>query len=113
MDNFTLGVQSAAYAIRLTFFSFIFNEAVWGFAVGMATATIIYAFFLSENPRNIPLFLTKTAPTSFTRIAERDVSGKFLASYTAFQKEYSRVRIAFYFALLAFLLVVVVAMLRL
>lgn len=112
MDNFIQGVQAAAFTIRITFYSFILNEGVWGFGVGFATATIIYAFFLSENPRYIPLFLTKTAPISFSRVAERDPGGKFLESYTSFQKEYSRVRIAFYFALLAFLLIILVALLR-
>jgi hypothetical protein len=113
MMNFLLALQSAEYAIRLTFVSFVYNEGVWGFAVGFAAATVIYAFFLSENPGNIPLYLTKTAPLSFNQVAQRDASGKFLASYTSFQKEYSRVRIAFYFALLAFFLVILVALLRL
>jgi len=112
MTNFLLALRSVEYAIRVTFIGFIYNEAVWGFAVGFASATVIYAFFLSENPRFIPLFLTKTASTSFTKVAERDPSGKYLASYTSFQKEYSRVRIAFYFALLAFLLIILVSLLR-
>lgn len=113
MSNFLLALQSAEYAIRLTLASFIYNEGVWGFGVGFAAATIIYAFFLSENPQHIPTYLTKTAASSFTQVAQRDASGKFLASYTAFQKEYSRVRIAFYFALLAFFLIILVALLRL
>ncbi|MBI5654560.1 hypothetical protein HZC53_02845 [Candidatus Uhrbacteria bacterium] len=112
MDNFLATIQSIAYAIKVTSLGIIRHQASWGFITGFSTATGLYAFITSENPRNLPAILTKDPQTSFSQLAPRAEGGTFQVSYTAFQREYNRVRLVFYLALFAFLILIAIAMLR-
>ncbi len=112
MDNFIATIQSVAYAIKVTSLGIVRHDASWGFVTGFCTATGLYAFITSENPRNLPSILTKDPQTSFSQVAPRGDSGTFLLSYTAFQREYNRVRIVFYLALFAFLILIGISLLR-
>ncbi len=98
--------------MRVTFLGLARHDASWGFVSGFLTATGLYAIITSENPSHVPTMLLNTEHESFNRIAPREPNGRIVVSYTAFQREYNRVRVLFYLALLAFLLIVVIAMLR-
>ena len=112
MDNFSSAVLSVGYAIRATLLALIRADATWGFFAGFLITTGLYAIIMSDNPRHIPLMLSKSAQDSFAEIHERGDDGRFCISYTAFQREYNRVRTAFYLALFALLVMVIVAMFR-
>lgn len=112
MDNFIASLQSVAYAIKVTSLGIVRHDATWGFVTGFSTATGLYAFITSENPRNLPAILTKDPQTSFSQLAPRETGGTFEVSYTSFQREYNRVRIVFYLALFAFLILIAIALLR-
>lgn len=112
MNTFVLALESVGHAIRVTFVSLAYHDATWGFLTGFATATGLYAIITSENPRHWPSMLTKSPHESFQSSAKRAPDGSFLVSYTAFQREYNRVRTVFYLAFLALLIVVIISLLR-
>ncbi len=95
-----------------TVIALIHHQLIWGFGLGFLASTFIHLFIATDVPRQIPLMVTKSAPDSFAKIAQRDERGAYIQSYTTFQKEHSRVRVAFYLALNTLLLVVLFALLR-
>lgn len=112
MENFIFGVQALGLSIRMTVIALINHPLMWGFGFGFLTSTIIHLFITTDVPRAIPLMMTRGVAESFQKIAPRDEKGAYELSYTAFQKEHSRVRIAFYSAFLAFLVVIGITLLR-
>lgn len=111
MINFLLAMQSVENDIRITVVRFFYNETARGFLFGFAAATLFYALLVSDKPGNIPLILTQPISATFTKLAKRDSEGRFTTSFTAFQKEYARVRITFSLAMVVFLLIVLTAVL--
>lgn len=112
MENFVFGIQALGLSVSVTVVALMNHPLVWGFGFGFLASTFIHLFIVTDVPHAIPLMVTKGAPESFKRIAQRDKSGSYLQSYTTFQKEHSRVRIAFYLALNTLLLVILFALLR-
>lgn len=112
MDNFLEGLQSAGHLISLSFMTVVHHDATWGFLTGFTMATGFYAVIVSENPRHLPIILTKPPAASFQKINRREQNSGYQVSYTAFQHEYNRVRIVFYVAVAALLAVVAVALLK-
>lgn len=112
MDNFIFGLQGLARGMYHTLGSVVQQQVVWGFAIGFAASTIVHMFVTAEHPRQIPHILTKPSVQAFDKVAPRNDKGSYMISYTTFDREYHRVRSLFYVVVLAFLLVVVLAMLR-
>lgn len=112
MENFAFGIKALAYSIALTISALLHHPMLWGFAIGFSASTLIHAFIVSDNPRAIPQMLTKPAPDTFKRISPRLPDGTYCIPYSQFQREYNRVRVAFYSAFLAFLAVISIALLR-
>lgn len=112
MDTVIPALQSVGHAIHLTLVEIALQDATWGFVTGFLAATGIFAVITSENPSHLPILLTRSEYASFNQVAPRSEDGRFTASYTAFEREYNRVRIVFYLALFAFLVVVAIALLR-
>lgn len=112
MDNFLEALQAAGHLIRITFMTVVRHDATWGFLTGFTMATGFYALIVSEDPRHLPVILTKPTVASFQTINRREDNFGYQVSYTAFQREYNRVRIVFYVAVAAFLAVVTVAILK-
>lgn len=56
--------------------------------------------------------LRKPPKDSFEKIAKADTKGTFLVSYTKYRQDVNRVKIVFYSALLAFLIVVIITLIR-
>ncbi len=112
MENFIYGLSAFAYSIRLTILSLLRHQLIWGFAIGFFVSTIIHLFVATDAPRTIPTIITKRPEESFTKFAARSPEGTYLSSFTAFQKEYNRVRVVFYSMLLALLLVILTLLIR-
>lgn len=112
MNNAAFTFHAIQQDIQLTTSEFLRHEIVWGFLLGITAATIIYAFLVSEHPRNIPTMLTCDLSDSFTRVAERDMNGRFMHSYTSFTREYRFLRITFYAVVLLILVVGIIALFR-
>lgn len=112
MDNFFFGLQSIAINMRQTLLALIQNQIIWGFIIGFAGSTIIHLFISTEQPKHIPHILTKEVSSAFTKVAKRNASGMFLTSYTKFEQDYHRTRALAYTVILAFLAVMVIALVR-
>lgn len=112
MENFLFGVQALGTSIRITSIALINHPLAWGFGIGFFVSTLIHMLIITDVPHNIPTMVTKGAAESFQKISPRNQKGGFELSYTAFQKEHLRVRIAFYLALLALLFVIAISLLR-
>lgn len=106
------GLQALGRSISTTVVALVNHPLMWGFGIGFFSSTLIHLFIVTDVPHQIPFMVTRGAPESFQRIARRAENGAFLQSYTTFQKEHSRVRIAFYLALNTLLLVVLFALVR-
>lgn len=112
MNNFLFGLESIALSMRQTILAMMHNQLVWGLLLGFAGSIIIHLLVTAEEPRHIPQMLTRQLPKAFTKLAQRDHSGKFLTSYTRFGQEYYRARVLLYTVILAFLGVMTIALLR-
>lgn len=112
MNNVAFAFSAIRQDVQLTMSDFIRHEIVWGFLLGITSATIIYAFLVSEHPRNIPTMLTCDLTDSFNRIAERDADGRFMHSYTSFKREYNFIRTIFYAFILLALIAGIVTLFR-
>lgn len=111
-NNFIFGLKAIALSIKFTILALIHHPMMWGFAIGFGASTLIHAFIISDNPRQIPMILRKPAPDSFKRLAPRLADGTYCIPYTQFQREYNRVRIVFYSTFLTFLGVIAIALVR-
>ncbi len=112
MENFIFGLQSAGETLRLTTLALVRHPILWGFGIGFLSSTFIHLFIVTDVPHTIPTMVTNTAAESFRKIVKKDDSGSYAPSYTAFQKEHARVRIAFYLAVTAFLGVTALALMK-
>ncbi|MBI2484450.1 hypothetical protein HYV71_04680 [Candidatus Uhrbacteria bacterium] len=112
MENFFFGIQGSSTTIKPILLAVINHPLLWGFGLGFLASTMIHLFIITDIPHAIPLMVRKGPIESFQRIAPKNAKGDYLISYTDFQKEHLRVRIAFYLTILAFLLVVILALLR-
>lgn len=112
MENFIYGIQSAGETMRLTFLALIHHPIMWGFGFGFLASTFIHLFIITDIPHTIPTMVTNSATESFRKIVQKDAGESYTPSYTAFQKEHTRVRIAFYLAVTAFLGVAILALLK-
>ena len=112
MENFVFGLQALASDIKITTLALLRHQMMWGFGVGFVASTMVHAFVVTDNPRQIPAMLTRDTRDSFISVMPQAPDGTYQVSYTAFQRDYNRVRIIFYSLLLAFLAVVGIALLR-
>lgn len=112
MENFFYGLQSSGETLRLTTLAVIRHPMIWGFGVGFLVSTCMHLFIATDIPHTIPTMVRNTAAESFRKITGKDEAGVYIQSYTAFQKEHNRVRIAFYVAVTVFLLVAALALAR-
>lgn len=112
MENLVYGIQALGRSVSVTVVALLHHQLMWGFGLGFLASTFIHLFVVTDVPRQIPLMVTKSASDSFQKIAIRDESGSYAQSYTTFQKEHSRVRVAFYLALNTLLLVILFAILK-
>ncbi|MBI4250219.1 hypothetical protein HY622_01375 [Candidatus Uhrbacteria bacterium] len=112
MDNFIYGIHAVSTTIKPIVFAVVNHPLMWGFGLGFLASTMIHLFIVTDIPHAIPVMVRKGPIESFQKVAPKNEKGDYLISYTDFQKEHLRVRIAFYLTILAFLFVVILALLR-
>lgn len=112
MDNFFFGLESIGQYIKYSILFLFQLEIVWGFAIGFAASTLIHLFITLDNPRHLPRMIARSATNSFHKTAPRAKDGTYLVSYTEFEEKHHRVRIVFYSAVLAFLAIVIISLVR-
>jgi hypothetical protein len=112
MENFIFGLQNSAYAIHHTILIIVRHQVVWGVALGIGIATLIHLLVSVEDPRHLPHMLTRSASASFDKLAPRNPDGTYQMSYSHFEHEYNRLRFVFYSAVLVFLIIVCISLLR-
>lgn len=112
MVNFLFGVQALANYMAFLVRAMVYQPILWGFSIGFTASTMFYAFISSEDPRRIPHIITNPLHTSYAYASPQDQNGSYTLSYVHFQEEYNRVRIAFYGAVIAFLLVIAIALVQ-
>jgi len=104
--NFFYGLQNIAGNISQSARILIHNQLFVGFIAGFIVAAIMYLFIITENPHHVPTMLLNSKSDSFQKISDRTVEGKFVSSYTAFEKDFNRLRLVVYSLFLVFLTVV-------
>lgn len=112
MENFIFGIQALSITIKPILLAVVNHPLMWGFGLGFLASTMIHLFIITDIPHAIPVMVRKGPIESFQKIAPKNTKGDYLISYTDFQKEHVRVRIAFYLTILAFLVIVILALLR-
>ncbi len=112
MENFLFGISALATSMRITIIALINHPLIWGFGIGFFVSTVIHMFIITDVPHAIPTMITRSSEHSFKKHAPKNEKGEYMVSFEAFQKEHLRVRIAFYLALLAFLFVIGISVLR-
>jgi len=58
-SNFVYGIYALAYSISLSLKQLIQFQLLWGFILGLAVATLIYAIVLTKHPKEICTDLTR------------------------------------------------------
>jgi len=109
--NFIFSLQNIAANISNSSSLLIRNQLFLGFLLGYGIATVMYLFLVTENPRHVPTMILNSKSDSFQKISSRDGNGKFLLSYTTFEKDFNRLRIVIYSLLTIFLVIVAIALL--
>lgn len=112
MDNFIFSIVSAGHIIHYTLKSLIMNEATGGFLIGFIGAGIIAMLVITEHPKRIPLILAHSPSDSFKKVMKKGKKGTYFVSYSAFQREYNRIRVVFYSMLTMFFVVVIFAFIK-
>jgi hypothetical protein len=112
MDNFIFSLQALALNIKLTIIALLRHQVMWGFGLGFTAATLVYAFIVSESPRRIPAYLTKNTRDAFLTLIPKASDGIYKTSFLAFQRDYNKVKLSFYCMVLAFLIVIAIALLK-
>jgi hypothetical protein len=112
MNNLLFALQNSWLNFAQTVGVFAANPGVWGFVLGFGASTIIHLLVVADNPRSVAHIITKDMSVSYNTLAERKSDGTYETSYSQFEKEYNRVRIIFFSALLALIAALGIASVR-
>jgi len=81
-------------------------QLFWGFVLGFFVATLVYGFFITDHPKQVPTILFRDKSKSFEKFYQRQENKPYVKSFYDFSKKADRVKIAFWSAAtLAFLLI--------
>lgn len=112
MGNLLLGLQAIAHSINVTVIALLHHPVVWGFALGFAASTGTHLVVVGGNPRHTYHMLTKPPDRCYGLVCPPALDGTVARSYEDFCHDHHRVRLLSYTTALAFLGVVLVALLR-
>lgn len=112
MNTLIAGFASAGSSLNHYLNIFIRQQLVWGFVLGFAAAAFLSLLVMTDNPRALPHLLTRSPSVSFSKLTQRDPHGTFQFSYSAFQREYHRVRLAIYGILAVALIALILSLFR-
>lgn len=107
--NLALGLQSIAHSMNVTMLALFSHQLVWGVAIGFALSTAIHALVVSRSPRSYYHMVTKSPNRAYEIIHGGSTS---TISLEAFHRDHLHIRVLFYLTLLAFLAVMLIAIVR-
>jgi hypothetical protein len=112
MENFLFGIENIATNINSTTVALFRHPLVWGFILGFGASTLVHLFIVVDKPGVLPKMIAQKPTQSFREIASQNKSGVYSESYSKFRQEVNRVRIIFYSVMLAFLIIVIISLIR-
>jgi len=111
MENFRLGIEAAAYNLSSLLHTIIQYQLFWGFAIGFLVSTLVHAFLMSDHPSHVPYILTHGTDESFEKIYGQE-GDKDTHHYAIFTKMAGSIKWIFSFAILLFMTIILVALVR-
>lgn len=109
-DNFIFGMKAISSDMSLFFLNIIHNKILWGFSFGIFLTIIIVGFFITKNPKEIPIILQYSATDGFQKLAEREQNGTYQMSYSTFVKVHTQIRTLFLIAVISICVMVTTMM---
>lgn len=113
MENFIFGIQSITTGMAQSIISVSQYSLFWGFGFGFFVSTLMHAFLITDNPRQVPSMLLRSPAKGFEQLHEKGQSGTYEVSYSSYMKKATHVKFVFGIALTVFAIIVLVAMLQL
>lgn len=111
-NNFFFGILAITKDIKLFFMSLLHNKVILGFIFGILLTVLIIGFLITKNPSHIPVILKYSATDGFQKISERDTTGTYNMSYTAYTKMHTQIRSLFLLAMITFFVMVTTIVIR-
>lgn len=112
IQNFTYGIHAISRGMSDTLQLVTNYPMFWGFAMGFLVATLMHGFLISGDPRDVPTMLLKDKSISFEILNKRGSEGAYTQSFSEFGATVDKIKFVFSVAVLIFVTVVVIAMLR-
>lgn len=100
-DNFLFGMKAISRDMVLFLSDLIHNKILWGFSFGILLTIIIVGFFITKNPKQIPVILQYNAADGFQKLSEREQNGTYQTSYSTFVKIHTQIRTLFLIAVIS------------
>ena len=98
MDNFFFGLQGLLTStIELLRILAVF-QLFWGFVLGFLVSTVLHAFLISDNVKNVPFMMFTDKAKSFEKMYPRDENNPYQKSYADFSRNVDRMKTIFYIA---------------
>jgi len=110
MNNFLEGMRAVFGGLTDLLLGVTNYPLFWGFSLGFLVSTLVHAFLMTDNPRQIPTVLFQDKSTSFEKLYPRKANGTYAKSYADFSKAAKRTKILFstaFFLLLLLILLVI------
>ena len=85
-DNFLFGMKAISRDMSLFLSNILHNKILWGFSFGIFLTIIIVGFFITKNPKEIPIILKYSATEGFQKLSQREQNGTYQTSYSTFIK---------------------------
>lgn len=110
MNNFLEGIRAVFGGLMSLLVGVANYPLFWGFALGFFTSTLVHAFLMTDNPRQIPAVLFEDKSTSFEKLYPRKADGTYAKSYADFSQTAKRTKLLFSlaFAIATVLLLLVI-----
>lgn len=106
------GLHSIFQNISITFSSVVHHPLMWGVGLGFLISTAIHAFVVAENPRQFSTIMLQESTSAFTKLSPRLADGTYCFTFSEFQKQYNKVRVAFYSAVMGLLIAITAAVIK-
>src|SRR3990167_5091023 len=109
IQNLILGLQAIAHSMNVTIFALVAHPALWGVAIGFALSTSIHAIIISRSPRHYYHMITKSSDSAYALIHGNAENDRLRLYLEEFRRDHLHIRTLFYSTLLAFLAIILVA----
>lgn len=112
IPNLVFGLQSIAHSMNVTLLALAYHPLLWGVAIGFALSTAMHAVIVSRSPRHYYHMLTKPSEHAYKLIHGKTKNDNLRLSLEEFQRDHLHIRTLFYLTVLAFLVVLLVAIVK-